>query len=328
MGVKSFFKKIFYSLPFAMKGGEKILTSTNDNSSNNMGVVEVIQENRLSKDLLKGEVTQAVEELRYRDYKVYGESKKYQYLGDGIAIKTKNQTDDNKNKFFIVENKVICENVYDELKRIDSYSSDRYVLSILYHDIPKFKLESYASRLEVNIVDGVCDIVLCFPKYSNKYDVKTKAFINELGKIVKGDMNYLLKNHEICTNMSVIDFTTYKAINEDDFIQYTLYNLECVGCVKEQHEFKLMFKVHSYKRENLLSRFYSPTMEAKYQAKQSKDVMLSLVDSDRICKCEMCGLEINKYDADITKETIGKSLCKNCLEKKIIDNFSEGVDKV
>ena len=111
MGVKSFLKKIFYSLPFAMKGGEKILTSTNDNSSNNVGVVEVIQENRLSKDLLKGEVTQAVEELRYRDYKVYGESKKYQYLGDGIAIKTKNQTDDNKNKFFIVENKVKLQSI-------------------------------------------------------------------------------------------------------------------------------------------------------------------------------------------------------------------------
>lgn len=80
MGLINFIKRFFYAIPFGIKGADNVIISQNSsNQTDNIGVVQVLQENRLSKDLLKGEVTQQVEELRYKDYKVYNESKKYKY---------------------------------------------------------------------------------------------------------------------------------------------------------------------------------------------------------------------------------------------------------
>lgn len=327
MGLINFIKKVFYGIQFGMKGANNVIISQNSsNQTDNVGVVQSIQENRLSKDLLKGEVTQQVEELRYKDYKVYNESKKYKYLGDGNATKIEYDDKDLNNFSFIIENKVICENIFDEFNRIDDYGYDRYVLSFVYGDIPKFRLESYVSRLEVNFTNGKCDIVLCFPKYPNKYDVKTKSFINELQKINNGDTEYLFKNHEICSNITSIEFTTYKAINEEDFIHYKLDGLKCFDFVEEKHEFKIFYRVKFCNRKNLLTKFYSKTMDNKYMSKQKKDNTCVLLNEDRVEKCSECGADMNKYDADITKETYGKALCINCLEKKILKEYSNGID--
>ena len=83
--IKRFFYNLLYSLPFGMKAADELLSTQTINDD--VGIVESIRQNRLSEGLINGEVTQQVEELRYRDYKVYRESKKYKYLGDGIAIK-------------------------------------------------------------------------------------------------------------------------------------------------------------------------------------------------------------------------------------------------
>ena len=133
MGLVNFIKRVFYGIQFGMKGANNVIISQNSsNQTDNVGVVQSIQENRLSKDLLKGEVTQQVEELRYKDYKVYNESKKYKYLGDGNATKIDYDDKDLNNFSFIVENKVICESIFDEFNRIDDYGYDRYVLSFVY----------------------------------------------------------------------------------------------------------------------------------------------------------------------------------------------------
>lgn len=327
MNLVKLIKRFFYAIPFGMKGADDIIFSQKSSTqTDNVGVVQVLQENRLSKDLLKGEITQQVEELRYKDYKVYNESKKYKYLGDGNATKIEYNDKDLSNFSFIIENKIICENVFDELNRIDNYGSDRYILSFIYGDIPKFKLESYVSRLEVNFINGKCEAVLCFSKYPNKYDVKTKAFINELQKINNGDTEYLFKNHEICSNITSIEFTTYKAINEDDFIHYKLDGFTCFDFVEEKHEFKIYYTVKSCNRENLLTKFYSKTMDDKYMTKQKKDNTYVVFNEDRVEKCSECGAEINKYDSDITKETYGKSLCLKCLEEKILKDYNNGID--
>ena len=79
--LKRKFYNILYSLPFGLKGAEdEMLSQKSSLNTDNVGVHQVINENRLSKDLLKGEVTQQVEELRYRDYKVSKESKKYKFI--------------------------------------------------------------------------------------------------------------------------------------------------------------------------------------------------------------------------------------------------------
>ena len=163
--IKRFFYKIFYSLPFGMKAADELLSTQVVNDD--VGVVETIRQNRLSEGLIKGEVTQQVEELRYRDYKVYRESKKYKYLGDGVAIKN-----DVRNVIgrinFIQTNRFITNTILDEMQRIDTktYGKEDYTLKIKYDNTVRFPLEKYCKYFLFNAnndsYDNTCDILLFF----------------------------------------------------------------------------------------------------------------------------------------------------------------------
>ena len=172
--LKRKFYNILYSLPFGMKGAEdEMLSQKSSLNTDNVGVHQVINENRLSKDLLKGEVTQQVEELRYRDYKVSRESKKYKYLGEGIAVKKDLISNSTR---LIQENKLIVKTVSEELNRVDkeTYAIDEYTLKIVYDSFPKFKLEKYCNYFE--IIDNK-HIFRSITNSSIKIEVRASAII-------------------------------------------------------------------------------------------------------------------------------------------------------
>lgn len=312
--IKNIIDYIFYGL----KASNDVMLSQNVyQDSISSSINQVITRNNLGEDLLKGEITQEVEELRYSDYKVSNESKKYKYIGNGEAIKTISNKKTNKYSFS-QENKIICEGVTDEMKRLNSYGTERYTLSILYKDVPKFRLETYCNMIDVDINEQ-CDIKLHFSKYPNQYVITSKAFINELNKYYS-DKQYFILNNEICQNIESIMFTTYKAINEDDLISYKLNNLVCYDIIDTKHEFILFFHVKSYARENMIEKFYSQTMDKKYKNKKQKNTESYSIKDNSSFHCDICGKEINLYDAQITEQTLGKKLCNSCLEKEILKN--------
>ena len=54
-------------------------------------IIKQVQDKRVSEALLKGEITQEVQELRYRTYKVDKESKTYEYYSPTLALKNDKQ---------------------------------------------------------------------------------------------------------------------------------------------------------------------------------------------------------------------------------------------
>ena len=80
-------KKIAYSIPFGMKAGDEMLATSNKDGSNGIVMEDKIEQNSLLNSLLRGEVTQEVEELRYETYKAEEESNNYKYIGNGVAMK-------------------------------------------------------------------------------------------------------------------------------------------------------------------------------------------------------------------------------------------------
>ena len=310
-----FFYNIFYSLPFGLKGGDNmIFQSKFSSNTDNIVINNAVTNENLGESMLKGEVTQQVEEVRYMDYKVSNESKKYKYIGDGEAIK-KDIKPKNINKIsFSQENKDICYSVYDELKRVNSYGTESHTLNIIAEEFPKFRLESYCTSFDVNIDKNNISINLHFSKYPDKYQVSSKAFINELEWMLNcGD-----RSKSNIYKLKQISFVTYKASDEDDLILYNFYNLICSNIVLIEHEFILTYNAEHYVRNNLIDKFYSPTMQEKYDKKERKSDNPTFVMSDRIEHCEVCGKEMNTYDADITRQSIGRAVCVNCLEKELI----------
>lgn len=316
-----FFKKLLYALPFGMKAGDDILLKQKVSStSDDLTIHKIITNDNLGENLLKGEVTQQVEELRYMDYKVSNESKKYKYIGDGKAIKIGLKRTDSNNHSFTQDNKLICDGVYDELKRVDSYGTEKYTMSVIMPDIPRFKLEVYCTSIDVNIREGEIDVKLHFSKYPDKYNITSKLFINELNKSLKS--GYYPRNSEFY-KIQQLSFVTNKAINEDDLIKYNFYDLTLQNVEEQKHEYILNYKANWYSRYNLIGKYYSSTMEAKYANNDKKNDNSTFIGWDRSEKCEMCGKEMNKYDADITKSTYGKAICIECLEKEIMSNNNE-----
>jgi hypothetical protein len=71
-------KSLFYSLPFGLKAADSEIMGANSTGEVDDTVIQQqVNDKRVAKHLLKGEITQEVEELRYRTYKVDKESNKY-----------------------------------------------------------------------------------------------------------------------------------------------------------------------------------------------------------------------------------------------------------
>lgn len=284
--------------------------------SDNDGFHETIQSRRLSDALRKGEVTQEVEEMRYRDYTVSNESKKYKYIGDGEAIKREIVEVDYNNFSFGQDNSIICNGVLDEINRVGTHSIDTYMLNVVYGSITRFKLEKYCKFIDVEVIDGIAYISLHFSSFYDKYDIPSKSFINELNFIVENE-EYCKKNHELCNSIVRASFVTYKAYGEDDLVKYDFYDLQCLGIINSKHEYILRYRANHFHRENLIEKFYSKTMAQKYEQKESKHLEYNMYDEKRVEKCDICGDEMSVYDADITRGTFGEALCIKCLEKKL-----------
>ena len=152
--IKKFFRRIGYMFAFGMKGADDIILSQ-DKENANIGIIQTKETHNLGEALMRGEVTQEVEELRYRNYKIAREANNYKYIGGGQAIKKTKKVKNLKNFKFRQANYPICEDILHELQRIGSYKKQRFCFDIIYKDIQKFRLEEYITYGDFKIDDTI-----------------------------------------------------------------------------------------------------------------------------------------------------------------------------
>lgn len=326
--IKKFLLNIWYGLPFGMKAAGDEILGSGTADENGTSITKETEDQRVGKHLLKGEVTQEVEELRYRTYKVANESENFNYLGNGVAIKDeKGKTFDNGNRRirFSQENKLLCATVLEEFKRMNDYGTERYVLEMTYDGIVKFKLEQFATLIDVLIDDHdkfIVETSLHFEKQANPYNAKSKPFINALSALKDVKSEAEISRNEIASSLVGIGFTTYKADGEDNFVNY-LFTSDCKfkGLKETEHEYILTYSWGGYIRVplNLEEKYYSKEMDEKYQKKERKETPVEMVNTERKAYCSVCGKEVSVYDADIMSANGEQVVCQDCL-KKALDN--------
>lgn len=323
--IKNILKRTITGLPFGLKGANDVIMGKEDTLPNNTTINEEISENRVGKHLLKGEVTQDVADLRYRTYKIDNNAKNYTYLGNGIAVKNTDEKNENKGKtkyHFSQSNHIICESILTTLQQVGKHGIDKYWTEIQYREYPKFKLEKYIMLIDVDINDKECFTTLHISTSPNPYDVSSRPFINYLENILKDPSEYTLSHDSVLGNIESLSFSTYKAINEDDYVTYSFVNGgQCISIKKVKDEFILKFKWKYYMRVplNLEEKFYSVNMEKKYEDNTPKIQPLPIDGTPRKQYCSVCGQEMSVYDADIQKANGGKPICVNCLKKALIN---------
>lgn len=309
MSIWSKVKSFFYALPFGMKAAEdEIMVQRLNSTTDIVGAHEVIQQNSLGVDLLKGEVTQQVEEMRYRTYLVNREADKYKYITGDRGLKKEKVEGDKKR--IVQKNKVHCKSIIEE---VDDKLNE-YQINIGYSDTPRFRLEQFIEYLELNLGDEP-KVLLKFDKNLENSDPISRSFINSVKSFPKILQPTDWERYEYF-RIPMLSFTTFKAQGEDDMVNYTLHNLTLNSFISEGNTIVLKYIVSYYKREDLMDKYYSPTMDEKYKTKTAKNPEYSYNNTNQRKRvCSVCGKDISVYDGDLTEATFGKSMCHDCLIK-------------
>jgi hypothetical protein len=322
--IKKYLLNLWYGLPFGLKAADSEIMGSKSVEDNDTSIHQEVSDERVAKHLLKGEVTQEVEELRYRTYKVDKESQNYKYLGNGIAVKEKDsEKPTERTKFkFTQENEAICESVLESLNQVGKHGVERYRFEIDYKEFVRFKVEKFITKVDVDINEetGKIETTLHFNSEPNPYDATSMPFINEVKKLLDVKNEAQAARNEIASSIMNLSFTTYKAYNEDDFVNYSFINgAKFKDFRQDGYDYVLTFVWDEYLRLplDLESKYYSKTMAEKYANKERKNVEVSMVEAERKRYCSICGKEMSVYDADIQEADGQEPICKECMMKAL-----------
>ena len=320
--LKKILLNIWYGLPFGLKAAGDEIIGSGEADQAGTEVNQQVTDKRVAKHLLKGEVTQEVEELRYRTYRVANESEKYKYVGNGVAVKEEKEKPKDKTRFkFSQENENICQSVLDTMNQVGKYGVEKYRIEIDYKSFVRFKVEKFAKKIDVDIDEkiGKIETTLHFNTEPDPYDAASMPFINELKKLLNAN-EYEISRNEIATSIYNLSFTTYKAYNEDDLVNYSFIKGGKFKEFKQDgYEYLLTLEWDEYLRlpTDLESKYYSKSMAEKYAKKERKEVAPEMINTERKRYCSVCGNEMSVYDADIQEADGHKPICKDCLNKAL-----------
>lgn len=315
--VKYFINSIFYGLSSA----DHVLMGGNSGEEG-ITINQEVQDKRVSKDLLKGEVTQEVEELRYRTIKVDRESKGFEYFSPTLTKKkdindskfVQYENEDNLDIVTIQPNEFQTANLRDAMRNINSddvreiqdkegnseitvnvgefKQPKKYSIKIRRSEyaIPRYYIEEYTTRLVVKKTSKENEYILDFyvSKYPNVFDYKSKGFIREVEKIKddgwKSDI----------IDINGVNFITSHAYLFDDMVEFEFKNINYQKIVEFDGHYVIKFKAILAKLHDMIKDVYSKTMDEKYKNKEAKDVIYNINGGHEsvVYKCEVCGKEI------------------------------------
>lgn len=270
--------RIFFTLLFkGLKNANDIAFTGNKDTDISCGnLIEQQKEvQNVYKDLLKGELTQEVIELRHEMYFAERASKKYKYNGNGRAVK-QNNINEYKGKLEEsdgLEVSIVQENQEDPGSLMDfgiynmgvevSYEKNvdkqlrnirqrKFTINIGRDFMSRFNLENYASKIvlkPLNENETMFDIYLS--KYVKQFDNIHKLFLKQIEQIYIGDTrNDIL-------DFKTLDFITYKAYGADDLLEFEFKDIQFENIIKFEEFYVLRFVGKNVKYGNdLLNDIY------------------------------------------------------------------------
>ena len=301
--IRSFFFYIFWGL----KSADKIAFGTKEDSSNAGTVLEQQNEqNSVYKDLLKGEVTQEVKELRHEMYFSERKSHKYKYIGNGVVTK-KNEIFDYPGKIDKTDGfplQILQPNIEDtgtlseNLSEVDYRIKNKkeFTIDIERDFIPRFRLEEFTNKLVVKRINENA-VMLDFytPIYKSQFNTIHKLFLKELENIYMGDVR------SDVIDFKKVEFISFRAFGTDDLKKYTYNNIEFDNILIFDGHYVIKFTADIVNDgEDLINEFYCNEEEEKSRMHAPRNENGQTIDFlTALCKAE------DKYDYEQAKDLIG-----------------------
>lgn len=271
----------FLSIFFSFKKIDNLLVNSNKETDNKIdGSLSIEQESESKSvydDLLRGEVTERVRELRHEMYYSERKSKEYLYIGNGLVKKNTmfdytgkiDRTEDLK-IFLVQENKVITSSFSDFNDESDfrnkSESEKERVLKVERDFIPRFRLENYTNKIVVKQINEEKYLIDFYVSaYEGKWEPTRRMFHKEMDRIYQG----YLDNHT--TDIHKIKFTTKDAFGSPDLVEFSFNNLKYDNIVLFDGNYVLKFLADLEYRNDLIDEFYDEKTAEKCAKKERRE---------------------------------------------------------
>lgn len=305
-GVKNTETEIFTQL-----GGSHVADSS---------IIQQVQSNSLADALLRGEVTQEVQELVYRTYTVDREAKKYEYFSPTLAKKFDRSPgyESNLVKYANPDNLEIVTIQPVERETVGVKESlmataynmasqnvgwmpfveppKTYNIKVEREFFPRFRLEQFTTRIAVFKCDGEnADSKVDFyvSKYVNSDEFISNSFLNEVKRVMDSGCNSdMLK-------MKSLYFMTRNAYLMDDLIEFRFEHLRFDKVFEYDGHYVLsFFATATINGHDKLEDYYNKEMAEKYANHEKRKDTLDLTDMfAKVYVCERCGKHIY-YDME------------------------------
>ena len=342
--IKDKVNNIWTGLLFGLKNTEnEVFTQLGGSSDIGTSINHEVGSHRISKALLRGELTQEVKELRYRTYMVDREAKHYEYFSPTLAKKIDTKYDskfvsfensENLNVITIQPNEREIEGLNDAL-RDALYENENaiyvepkksYTLKIKRDFFPRYKLEEFAKKLVVFEKEKGKTVKLDFyvSIYPDDKVLISKGFVREIENIRdKGIKSDIL-------DIQTVAFTTLHAYRLDDMIQFEFNDLSFEKVLEFDGDYILRFSADIVVNgEDMIKEFYNKEMAEKYANKEKKERVLDLTDNfAEVYVCERCGKQVY-YDPSLIDDlnpTQGKDIYENDNEESNHTETTEYMD--
>lgn len=308
--IKKIYNKIrlfFFYIFWGLKSADKVAFGTKEDSSNAGTVLEQQNEqNSVYKNLLKGEVTQEVKELRHEMYFSERKSHKYKYIGNGVVTK-KNEIFDYPGKIDKTDGfplQILQPNIEDtgtlseNLSEVDYRIKNKkeFTIDIERDFIPRFRLEEFTNKLVVKRINENA-VMLDFytPIYKSQFNTIHKLFLKELEKIYMGDVR------SDVIDFKQVEFISFRAFGTDDLKKYTYNNIEFDNILIFDGHYVIKFTADIVNDgEDLINEFYCKEEEEKSRMHAPRNENEQTIDFlTALYKTE------DKYDYEQAKELIG-----------------------
>ena len=277
----------------SMISADKTIESDNVDNNIPIGGIEQQQEQQsVYKDLLKGEVTQEVKELRHQMYFVERKSHEYQYIGGGQVKKKNNlfgytgkiENSDGYKISLVQQNKQVVKGLDDEGIHIENGEAtiDENVLKSGYNAsnninseyiihcerdyYPRFRIERYITKVVVKNVDETHAIVDFYvPQYKQQFNNVSKLFQSELDRVYQGDVR---------SDLVIFNKIWFKAngcYGADDMMLFEYDEINFDNIIKFDGSYVLRFYCHILTNGNdELNEIYNEEMAKKYENNETR----------------------------------------------------------
>jgi hypothetical protein len=177
MKIKKWLKNKATNLLLVTSNVEKsMLSQSSDEDLSTSNKEQKLQQSSLMSALLRGEVTQEVESLRWRMYKVIGEAQNYKTTINNIKRDDDNFEDNDDEVFSVTTAKINIEESRNRLKNIIIYNGDEHPLELVLDNL----------EITSSIIDILGKIRL---------DSVTGDSKGRIGGVTSSNMNSSVKSH-------------------------------------------------------------------------------------------------------------------------------------